>query len=220
MRNTTETQGNTYNQWTAARFSHVNERGELYWFYFCSCGTTRPVCSRNVQMGLSTNCGCVRKKGLSEKSKTHGLAKTPIYNSWAAMKGRCDRPSDVAYQHYGGRGITYCAEWKTFEGFLSDMQATWRKGLSIERIDSNGNYEPSNCRWATVKEQSRNKRSNVLVVCPDGATRVLKEASELYGIPYITLYSRVVTLAWPEAEWFKPVRRRAAPTTQIEGETK
>ena len=89
----------------------------------------------------------------------HGMRRHPMYQSWCAMKSRCNNPNDKGYKHYGGRGIKICERWLIFENFMADMLPTWKPGLSLDRYPNNdGNYEPGNCRWATDSEQERNKR--------------------------------------------------------------
>ena len=120
----------------------------------------------------------------------HGLAHTRPYNSWCAMIARCTKPNDPHYKWYGARGITVCEEWKTFEGFWNDMQEGYASNLMLEREDNNGNYCKGNCKWATRKEQSNNKRNNRLLETPNGIMS-LQQAADFYGLERGCLRSRL-----------------------------
>jgi hypothetical protein len=118
-----------------------------------------------------------KAKKREPNNKTHGRTKSKAYRCWDSMKQRCLNQKDNAYQSYGGRGIKVCDTWMQFEAFYQDMGDP-PKGMTIDRIDNNGDYEPGNCRWATKVEQSRNKRSNVWLTV-DGETKLLTDWAEI-----------------------------------------
>ena len=121
-----------------------------------------------------------------------GRSNSRLYNIWLHMKGRCYRKSDDHYKHYGSRGITVCDEWKNdFKAFYDwSMSNGYSDDLTIDRINNDGNYEPSNCRWVTMKEQCNNRTSNVVLTI-DGKSHNIKKWSEITGIKYHTIYARV-----------------------------
>lgn len=116
--------------------------------------------------------------------------KHPLYRSWEAMKRRCDNKSDKSFKHYGARGISYCAEWTAFDGFLNDMGGAWYDGAQIERIDVNGNYEPANCKWADRIEQANNKQNTELIEF-NGMMKTLKRHCEDSGVSYKRVWARI-----------------------------
>lgn len=125
----------------------------------CDCGNIIDTQLNRLINGSTTSCGCYNKEIVSMKQTTHGLRNSSEYNIWCHMKSRCYNTNVKRYQDWGGRGITVCDRWKnSFENFIQDMGKRPTSFHSIDRKDNNGNYEPSNCRWATKIEQSQNKR--------------------------------------------------------------
>lgn len=145
--------GETYGRWTVLN----DELPKQKVLCRCSCGVEREVHKPHLLRGKSKSCGCYKL----ERTTKHGGTNSPEYHSWQAMKNRCLNPNHPAYHNYGGRGIGICDEWvNDFAKFLEDMGTRLVITQSLDRIDVDGNYEPSNCRWATCVEQNNNKRNN------------------------------------------------------------
>ena len=131
--------------------------GSILWKCKCECGSEKIIRAAYLRNGTTTSCGCFRKESVSKRRKTHGLTETRQYRIWSCMLTRCLNKTATNYYAYGGRGIKVCDEWLLFENFFKDM-GTPNADESIDRIDVDGNYELSNCKWATKNEQAKNKR--------------------------------------------------------------
>lgn len=151
------------------RLTFVREDGRqgsnVMWICRCVCGVVVRVRASRVRSGTTTSCGCYAAECTAQRNAKHGHnargKRSPTYATWAAMHARCYKPTAAAYPWYGARGITVCERWKSFEMFLEDM-GNRPDGMTLDRVDVDGSYEPSNCRWATQLEQARTSRHTIL----------------------------------------------------------
>ena len=189
-------------------FSVGSKGRERRWLCDCDCGGTARVTTHLLLHQQTQSCGCLTRERMSRLNLKHGHTRrsgnsqaSPTYRSWMSMMHRCYRPTTHGYERYGGRGITVCDRWQGdggFERFLADMGTRPSPDHSLDRIDTNGNYEPSNCRWATRTEQSRNKRTSRLITA-NGEMLTPKEWSLRLGGQRNLVGSRLAD-GWGELE--------------------
>ena len=175
---------------TAVCYVGSNGKKSL-WKIRCDCGEEVIMPATEFLKGKQKSCDCMRSKLIADTQQTHGMSQHPAYAVWRSMLDRCRLPTHQAWENYGGRGIRVCAKWQDdFMNFWVDMGPAYRRGLSLDRIDVNGDYCPENCRWVDDKIQARNKRNNVTISSPWGVMTVA-EASERSGIGVTTLLYRM-----------------------------
>lgn len=184
--------GNKYNLLTVLGYSHT-ENGNAVWRCKCECGNETLVRGTNLKSNAVKSCGCL----LHKEHNTHHLSQTRLYKIYTLMKRRCYDTKIPYYDNYGGRGITVCDEWrKDFLQFYKWAKENgYQDGLTIDRIDNNKGYAPDNCRWATSKEQARNRRSCVLIT-HNGKTQTLVEWCEELNLKYKRVHDRMYSKGW------------------------
>lgn len=195
--------GKRFGNWTVLEKT-CDKHSKTAWLCRCDCGTERIILAAHLLNGKRTNCGCKRIY-----PTTHKMTNTRLYRIHQSMLQRCYNPKDKAYRNYGGRGISVCPEWRGEHGFENFAKWSSENGyndsLTIDRINSNGNYEPSNCRWATYEQQENNTSRNHLVTYK-GETHTIAEWSKITGINANTLNFRV-RKGWDEDRLFSPPKR-------------
>ena len=169
-----------------------NESGKnAMWNCICDCGGSKIVLSYSLLKSRTQSCGCIKKEQNIAMFTRHGYSKTPEWQAWQGMKNRCNSPSYKGFHNYGGRGIKVCERWlECFDNFIADIGPRPSANHSIERIDVNGDYCPSNCIWATTDVQARNRRANVFIT-NDGKTLCISDWAKLLGMHMSTLKKRI-----------------------------
>lgn len=181
--------GRVFGQLTVtARVNPPSGKGRTRWACVCTCLNTTVVAPGKLRSGQQVSCGCYRRTRQSPR-RTHGRSKTPLYRTWGNIVSRCYNPKAVGYELYGGRGITMDPRWReSFEAFAADVGEPPTPKHTLDRHpNQDGNYEPGNVRWATQKEQQRNRRNNVHCTL-DGVTMTLVEWADRMDVPYKSLH--------------------------------
>ena len=168
------------------------KRDRYYWNCRCDCGNTKEVRTDCLTSKYVQSCGCLKKEQNRinlVKNHRHKLSNTNLWHVYYGMLHRCYNMDDLRYSNYGGRGISVCDEWKnSFDKFIQwSFCNGYKKGLQIDRVDNNGNYEPNNCRWVDTKQNCRNRSSNILVEY-EGSMITIIELSEILNQPYKKVY--------------------------------
>jgi len=192
-----------YNDLTGQKFGRLtvikdvgrNKSHKVLWLCKCECGNTKIINGNSLKNGSTISCGCYQKERAKETQTTHGMEGTRIYRIWKNIKVRCLYPKAINYKWYGGRGIKICDKWLKFEGFYEDMYLTYKEGLSIDRINSDGNYCKENCKWSTKIEQANNQ-SNNFIITYNGYTDTLMNMCKKYKLEYKLVETRLNKLHW------------------------
>ena len=201
--------GKRFGKLVAIKTAGKTKNGAYLWKCKCDCGNEIIANVGNLKNGHTKSCGCLRVDRCKTNFTKHGLEHTRLYGIWSDMRLRCYDEKNIAYHRYGGRGITICDEWKNDVKAFYDWATAngYKDSLTIDRIDNDGNYCPENCRWATVKEQASNRRSNILVT-HNGKTQTMKKWANEVGTPYKVVWARMQKLGWSaERALTEPVKK-------------
>ena len=182
--------GLKFGRLTVLNYDHKDASNKSYWLCECECGNECTVQGYLLTSGKTKSCGCLTR----ECNTTHGMCHSKIHETWTNIKQRCFNPNNKAYKNYGERGITMYTAWiddfQAFYEYVSTLEHYGEEGYTLDRENNDGNYEPGNLRWATKKEQQRNRRSNIFVEY-NGKKMTLAEASEKSKVCHETLRERL-----------------------------
>lgn len=175
----------------------TQKSGAARWRCHCDCGKSKVIDGTSLRSGHTKSCGCLAHEPAKILNLKHGKRNTRLYGIWNGIKQRCYNPNRQKFASYGGRGITMCDEWRNdFKTFYDwAMTHGYTDELSIDRIDVNGNYEPSNCQWVTVQEQAYNKTTSVTLTY-NGETKTIAEWAKVKGLKTVTLWVRLYRYNW------------------------
>lgn len=190
-------EGKRYGKLMVVKRMANRDKAVTVWECKCDCGNTTIVTSANLRSGRTKSCGCLRGIVSKQKATTHGMSKSKLYYIWSDIKQRCYQKNNPAFKFYGGRGIKMCNEWfKSYERFMKWAEINgYHEGLTIERIDVNGDYCPDNCKWIQLSEQAQNRRSNILIDY-NGESHCLSEWCNIYKVNYYLVYNRIHKNKW------------------------
>ena len=207
--------GNRYGRLVVIEVCQERHYGKnLVWLCKCDCGKEHKAVGLYLRKGTTKSCGCLRNELSAKRMTKHGKVGTKVYDVWHAMMQRCYRETHEYYHRYGGRGIKVCDQWHDFQNFYNDMGDP-KQGLSLERVDNNGNYSLENCKRATNKEQGKNKSTNRWIEF-NGERLNSSTWSEKLGITQQCLYKRLKkfdiekALTMPYGRWNKELNNASS----------
>lgn len=189
--------GRRYGKLVAIKPTGETKNGRKIWLCQCDCGNTKTTTVTMLNSGKTSSCGCYKIEKARANSTTHNKRNTRLYTIWSHMKDRCYNPNSKIYRFYGERNIIICDEWKNdFEAFYNwAINNGYDDSLTIDRINSFGNYEPSNCRWITIQDQQRNRTNNRFITY-NNETKTLSQWATEYGFTWEQLRDRIDKLGW------------------------
>lgn len=205
--------GQRFGRLVVEGFAYVDKHKNAVWNCKCDCGATVTVNGNNLKKGNTKSCGCLNRETRAKRFWKHGGSHERLHSIWKGMIARTERENHINYNNYGGRDIKVCKQWReNFKKFYDwSMGHGYKDGLTIDRIDTNGDYCPENCRWVTMKEQNNNKRSNIKIEYK-GEILTLTQWSERLGIGVDTLRARLYRLGWTVEKTFEtPIDERKGP---------
>jgi len=205
-------EGAKFGRWTVVEYVEHDKNYKAIYLCVCQCGEIKKVCENNLKSGKSRSCGCLKRECSKKLMTTHDLSGHPIFSIWMGIKKRCTTPTAQNYKYYGGRGISFCKEWIDFMNFYNwAICSGWEEGLSIDRIDNDGNYCPENCRWVTHIEQCNNTRKNLMLTA-SSKTQTLSQWARELSCSVQTLHSRIRSGWDVEKALTTPIRKCRSKT--------
>lgn len=197
--------GQKFSKLTVISFKGKNSDNRDLWECICECGNHKITTSYRLRIGKTKSCGCLYKETAQLRSVSSISIK--IRRKWDSMIGRCYRKNDISFKHYGGRGITVCDEWKNSFDTFKDwaVENGFSEKLSLERKDNNGNYYPSNCKWATTIEQAYNTQRTIKILI-NGEYLNSRQVEQKFGINQKALYRRI-KLGFSGVDLVRPLRK-------------
>jgi hypothetical protein len=163
---------------------------KVLWECVCDCGKTAHIRTNDLMSGNSQSCGCFNDERIADSNRSHGMTNTKLYKVWCGIKQRCEYKNHIGYKYYGARGIKMSERWRVFSNFYDDMSEGYEEGLSIDRVDTDGDYCKENCKWSTNTQQANNKSNNRMLTV-DGVTDTLANTCRIHKLNYVNVLSQL-----------------------------